>query len=299
MLLPLTEGMGGWHKKAMAENHKRFYTITGSILAIWGLCWLILLSPSEKSILQAKKKITALVQEQGFLLDSEFSPQPEVIQEIEKQNQTISEKFQELVRLFNYKGEERKDKSVVSFWMHCKEKQIALQTKANKLGIRLDENLGIPHAMPSAGFHDGYWTALEVGGQILSLLLELDGQEQQIKSTPKLTYLLLQNPIPAATAFVNEFPVEVCVETKVNFISKLIYYCSHPAKTATLSAPYFLKVNQLQLEQSAEKTDGIVRAKIILAALRIIPDGVVQPTSMPEESATPANKRIIPIWERY
>jgi hypothetical protein len=282
----------------MRQDNKRFFVIVVVIVILWCLCYFLVWLPNITGISVARKKTNHLTQEIAVLSSANTSLAEESIAEMELQHKQSALKLAELMPQVHYNIEPPKNSSLTYFRSHLNQKVLDLRNKANRLGIALDESLGFPATIAANNFYEGYWLSLELVSQVVSLLLELSGEERTIQEISKIGHPSLGKN--SSAAFVRETPLEFTIQAKLAVIMKVVAKVSQPRvkKNGEEGAGLFLQLNQLVLETTPGVTDGTVQAKFTLNALQIYPQGQISvtPDSVP---AAKSPEQTTPIWERY
>ena len=279
------------------KESRRFYRMVFAIAILWA-CLSLFAMPSLKQKTQvAAQKVSFWVQEIAALYGDNLILADDQLLELEQVNKQCRQTLQEQVIHLGYRGDEKNSPSVVVFRSHLNQKILALRSKCNQMAVGLDDTLGFSQTIAATQFHNGYWVALDLGGQLIEMLLALDGGERLLQNISKLGYPGLTTP-PAAQTFIAEFPVEFTCETKPSFVMKLIAQCSLlKNKTSDVAvANGFWKIVQITMEQMPAKNDGTVIAKISLSVLQINEQGEVTATVKDTTNLPP---KITPIWEHY
>ncbi|NUM36237.1 MAG: hypothetical protein HUU50_16975 [Candidatus Brocadiae bacterium] len=275
--------------------NKRFLIIALSLLALWLVPYLFFLNPWNREIQKRQTKIRSLKDNILGLYQGENALQQESFSEKEEQSKMLRLRLQEISKKLQWQGVSPRSDSILEFRSRYDQSKAKLQQEANKMGISVDETLGIPRNLPSA-INQKYWISLELGCYILSRLLQTGEKKEAILSIDKIHYPDLQEESRVENQFMVGYPVELSITCSYSFLLKAFHGFSQVASFPPDSIGFpFLTMEEMAV--SATPKSDIVEAKLRLVAWRIFPEGTFVPDA--EKKQSPVVPQNIPIWERY
>lgn len=255
--------------------NKRFLIIALSLLALWLVPYLFFLNPWNREIQKRQTKIRSLKDNILGLYQGENALQQESFSEKEEQSKMLRLRLQEISKKLQWQGVSPRSDSILEFRSRYDQSKAKLQQEANKMGISVDETLGIPRNLPSA-INQKYWISLELGCYILSRLLQTGEKKEAILSIDKIHYPDLQEESRVENQFMVGYPVELSITCSYSFLLKAFHGFSQVASFPPDSIGFpFLTMEEMAV--SATPKSDIVEAKLRLVAWRIFPEGTFVP----------------------
>lgn len=236
------------------SNYKRFRLIVAAVAAIW-IASLLILAPAASGIDEDRQEIQRLTDAIAALHRENIAPDGDLLEKAHRHNEMLCQQVQEIAdKIHSSVREEIPENSAAFFNSRCKQKLARMERRAGQLKVQLQTRV-FPESTSDKTLHDGYWDALEVGTDLVSILLELAGKTESLRRISEISYPRLQQPWSTQRTMVRDFPVKMTLESEFSYIMKLFGRCSQ--------APIEVQIYLFSMDIREQTPDGDMVPEIL------------------------------------
>lgn len=267
------------------EMEKRFIILLSIVLGGWLICYLFILKPSENQVKKLQKEIKGLSVNIESLYSQSYNLQEEFIEQKEISKNKIADLLKEFEVKVNIASIDYTNTSILDFRSELSNKLRALQTKGNLVGVEFPEGLGFDNISTVS---QGSWICLNLIYEVLNRFMTICESIHSEHKILSITYPDIHDF--SKTSFINTISIELVLDTNYtllhNFLNNLI-------QASQKNRTYFC-ISELQTNV---ESNYLLRNKLVITALYINRNGVLQEEKIESPTDTPATGGNI--WERY
>lgn len=264
---------------------KRFIILLSIVLGGWLICYLFILKPSENQVKKLQKEIKGLSANIESLYSQSYNLQEEFIEQKEISKNKIADLLKEFEVKVNIASIDYTNTSILDFRSELSNKLRALQTKGNLVGVEFPEGLGFDNISTVS---QGSWICLNLIYEVLNRFMTICESIHSEHKILSITYPDIHDF--SKTSFINTISIELVLDTNYtllhNFLNNLI-------QASQKNRTYFC-ISELQTNV---ESNYLLRNKLVITALYINRNGVLQEEKIESPTDTPATGGNI--WERY
>ncbi len=273
----------------MYQQHKRFIRLTLGLLITYWIVSSFLLNPNYKKIDKSKQQIQYLHAAIDQLYQEEYPPEEDLLIKISEEGESVENNFSQLLKTIHYSPEKEANTSKIAFRGNLQEKSNQLATRANRLGIQFNSNLGFSEQIDA--ITPRYYDHLNLVNQLLSSFLDLAEQNQSPFSVSQLQHKSLEEVSPA---FLNFYQLDIEFTSSLHFAMKAIHLLSQPQQNK--KAFFSIEKATFERTSTSSSSPSLIKTTLSLSALSISPQAPIQPQNKDDSSE---NSSSVPIWKRY